>query len=73
MNILFYILIGFILGFSLAILIFLKASLCGTFVIDMSNVDKDIYRLEMGNLDDVPKKKYVTLKIKSVMTDISHE
>lgn len=38
-------------------------SASGTLRIDHSNPEKDIYRLEIDNLDDLSKKKRVILKI----------
>ena len=37
----------------------------GTLKIDQSNPEKDIYRLEIDNLDTVAKKKYIYLKVDS--------
>jgi len=35
----------------------------GTLKIDQSNPEKDIYRLEIDNLDVVAKKKHIRLKV----------
>ena len=35
----------------------------GVIKIDHSNPDKDIYRLELKELDDLPKQKYIVLKV----------
>ena len=35
----------------------------GTLKIDQSNPEKDVYRLEIDNLDTVAKKKHIYLKV----------
>lgn len=37
----------------------------GTLIVDMSDPDKDIYRLEIDNLDNIPKMKYILLKVET--------
>lgn len=36
----------------------------GKLVIDMTNPEKDIYRIEMDDLQDLEREKYVLLKIR---------
>ena len=53
---------GVIVGFFAALLVFLTAS-SGTIKIDHSNPAKDVYRLELKDLEGLPKKKRVLLKV----------
>lgn len=59
-----YVAVGFIFGL-------LTAGICrsltkndGILRIDQSNPEKDIYRLEIDNLDILPRKKKIVLKVK---------
>lgn len=47
-------------------------SASGTLRIDHSNHEKDIYRLEIDNLDDLARKRRVVLKIDH-NADLSHQ
>ena len=58
-----YVAVGFIFGL-------LTAGICrsltkndGILRIDQSNPEKDIYRLEIDNLDILPRKKKIVLKV----------
>ena len=44
----------------------------GTLRIDHSDPEKDTYRLELGDLDELSKKKYVRLKIDN-NADLTHK
>lgn len=35
----------------------------GTLRIDTSNPEKDVYKIELKDLDGLPKKKYIVLKV----------
>jgi hypothetical protein len=59
----FYIMLGMILGGVIGVLIFCLASGSGTLRIDHSNPAKDIYRVEIEDLDILLKKKRVILKV----------
>ena len=55
--------LGFCVGMLVnELLLYLKKS-SGVLHIDCSNPDKDVYRLDVDSLDNLPKKKFVILKI----------
>ena len=57
-------LIGLVAGGSIANVIFgVYYKPEGTLRIDHSNLEKDIYRIEINDLDGLAKKKHVVLKI----------
>ena len=59
-----FVLIGFVTGFAICNAIFgcyYKSE--GTLRIDHSNLKKDIYRIEIADLDKLSKKKHVVLKV----------
>ena len=59
-----FVLIGFVTGFAIGNAIFgcyYKSE--GTLRIDHSNLEKDIYRIEIVDLDRLSKKKHVVLKV----------
>ena len=59
-----YIIIGFALGgLVMAVIFGIQDIPSGTLKIDHSNPDKDIYRMEFDNLDNLSKKKHVILKV----------
>lgn len=58
-----WIIIGVMLGSIITNIIFYALSASGTLRIDHSNPDKDVYRIEFGELDKLAKKKRVILKI----------
>lgn len=56
------ILIGLGIGIILMLIILLRM-LFGTIKIDQHNSKKDIYRIEIEDLDSLAKKKYILLKV----------
>lgn len=54
--------LGIILGALVTILIYL-ARTSGTLKIDQTNPEKDVYRLEINDLDSLIKKQRVVLKV----------
>ncbi|MBO5906198.1 MAG: hypothetical protein J6Q84_07260 [Kiritimatiellae bacterium] len=62
MEFLFYV-IGMIVGCLIGWIIFVAQSRIGTLKIDHSNPEKDIYRLCVDDLDKLPKKRIVVLKV----------
>lgn len=51
------------------VLIFREFSIAGTLKIDSSNPEKDIYRLEIDDLNRLPRKKRITVKVESSQLD----
>lgn len=59
-----YVAIGFAFGLLTAVICRGLSRNDGILRIDQSNPEKDIYRLEIDNLDILPKKKKIVLKVK---------
>lgn len=57
--------VGVSIGSIIASIIFYVRSSNGTLRIDCTNPEKDVYRLEIDDLDKLSKKKHVILKIDS--------
>lgn len=55
--------IGIVSGVIITSILWWVKTLSGRLKIDHSNPEKDLYRLEIGDLDKVRKKKYLFLKI----------
>lgn len=58
-------LLGAIVGAAVAGVVLLTRTVLGNFRIDKSDPEKDVYRLDIDNLDVLSEKKYVLLKIDS--------
>lgn len=56
-------LIGFVIGLVVATIIYFFFETIGVLRIDHNNPEKDIYRLEIDNLDKLNGKKRIILKI----------
>lgn len=56
---------GFFLGLLIESVIIRIKKKDGTLRIDTTNPEKDIYRLEIDNLDVIPKKKQLVLRVDS--------
>jgi hypothetical protein len=55
-------LVGIIIGVLIALLTFLLST-SGTLRIDHSNPEKDLYRFDIDNLDELSRKKRIVLKV----------
>lgn len=55
---------GVILGAIISSCIMMLRSSRGTFLIDDSDPEKDVYKLNLGDLDKVSKKRLVIVRIK---------
>lgn len=60
-----WLVLGTVVGSLVSSIYFLAQTGYGTLKIDQTNPVKDLYSLELGNLDDLPKKKRIVLKIKT--------
>lgn len=56
-------LIGILIGFIISNLIWTVSSTYGKLKIDKSNPEKDLYSLEIKNLDVIEKKKIIIFKV----------
>ena len=63
---------GVAAGLSLTMIFKLTRSTTGKFLIDSSDPEKDVFRLDLDKLEDVYKKKVIELKIVR-NADLSHE
>ena len=61
-----WLVLGIVVGSLVSNVIFYARTGHGILKIDRTNPAKDLYSLELGNLDDLPKKKRITLTIKTV-------
>ena len=59
-----YVAVGFMFGLLTSVICRSLAKNDGILRIDQSNPEKDIYRLEIDNLDILPRKKKIVLKVK---------
>lgn len=59
-----YVAIGFMFGLLTSAICRSLSKNDGILRIDQSNPEKDIYRLEINNLDILPRKKKIVLKVK---------
>lgn len=65
--------IGIIVGsFVSSVFMLFRYVTYGTLLIDQSNPEKDIYRIEFDRIDNIPRKKRLVLKINS-NADLSQE
>ena len=55
--------LGFILGFFAASITVLAAFYSGTFFVNETNPDKDVYRIEFDNLSNVAKERWLLFKV----------
>jgi hypothetical protein len=55
--------LGVIFGSIVASVFLLLKKTYGTLKIDRSNPEKELYRIELGDLDSLSKKKRISLKI----------
>ena len=54
---------GLVAGLIITTVIYLFIPTAGTLKIDHSNPDKDVYLIEINDLDDLDNKKRITLKM----------
>lgn len=64
--------IGFIIGFAglmvgiiIGVLIANLKTIMGSLIIDDTDENTDVYRIEINDLDIIPKKKRILLKVKN--------
>lgn len=64
--------VGIIVGMVLASLIYLACNTVGTLKIDHTNSEKDIYRIEINDLEELNHRARIVLKVDHD-ADLSHE
>ena len=55
--------LGFMFGVVITIIVIMNKTTNGILKIDHSNPEKDVYRIELGDLDELSKKKTVILTV----------
>ncbi len=55
--------VGIFVGLVIATTIIVIKSSFGTFRIDCSDPEKDVYRLDIHSVDNIVKKKYIILRV----------
>lgn len=55
--------LGFIFGIVITIIVVMNKTVNGILKIDHSNPEKDVYRIELEDLDELSKKKTVILTV----------
>lgn len=66
MEVLFYCLIGAAIGLLIGFWLFTPKP-DGAMVLDETDPEKDLYRLELTiPIDDIPKRRFITLKVKQL-------
>ena len=64
--------VGIIVGIVLASLIYLACNTVGTLKIDRTSSEKDIYRIEINDLEELNHRSRIVLKVDH-NADLSHE
>ena len=61
--------IGILLGAIISSFVMMLRSSRGTFLIDNSDPEKDVYKLNLGDLDEVSKKRLIVVRIEHAKID----
>ena len=56
---------GFLIGMVVGLLIANSKTVMGSLIIDDTDENTDVYRIEINDLDVIPKKKRILLKVKN--------
>ena len=56
---------GFLVGIIVGLLIANSKTIIGSLIIDDTDKNTDVYRIEINDLDVIPKKKRILLKVKN--------
>ena len=57
--------VGLLIGIIIGALLANSKTVIGSLIIDDTNENTDIYRIEINDLDVIPKKKRILLKVKN--------
>ena len=57
--------VGFLIGIIIGALLANSKTVIGSLIIDDTNENTDVYRIEINDLDVIPKKKRILLKVKN--------
>ena len=56
---------GFLIGIVVGLLIANSKTVMGSLIIDDTDENTDVYRIEINDLDVIPKKKRILLRVKN--------
>lgn len=56
---------GFLIGIVVGLLIANSKTVMGSLIIDDTDENTDVYRIEINDLDVIPKKKQILLKVRN--------
>lgn len=57
--------VGLLIGIIIGALLANSKTVIGSLIIDDANENTDVYRIEINDLDVIPKKKRILLKVKN--------
>ena len=57
--------VGLLIGIIIGALLANSKTVIGSLIIDDTNENTDVYRIEINDLDVIPKKKRILLKVKN--------
>lgn len=57
--------VGLLIGIIIGALLANSKTVIGSLIIDDTNENTDVYRIEINDLDIIPKKKRILLKVKN--------
>ena len=60
--------IGLLIGIIIGALLAISKTVMGSLIIDDTDENTDVYRIEINDLDVIPKKKRILLKVKNPHT-----
>ena len=66
MEMLFCLVLGLVIGIIITNIIMKKKYKRGEFILDMNNIDKDVFTISMDTFKDIEKMKWIMLKVKNM-------
>ena len=57
--------VGLLIGIIIGALLAISKTVMGSLIIDDTHENTDVYRIEINDLDVIPKKKRILLKVKN--------
>lgn len=66
MEMLFCLVLGLVIGIIITNIIMKKKYKRGEFILDMNDIDKDVFTISMDTFKDIEKMKWIMLKVKNM-------
>lgn len=66
MEMLFCLVLGLVIGIIITNIIIKKKYKRGEFILDMNDIDKDVFTISMDTFKDIEKMKWIMLKVKNM-------